>query len=72
MQLIKSKRKINSRKMESDFDEIVFSLTNGCFTDPNQGNVPHIKLKEMNDYCEAKGIEPYELTIEEREQFIIR
>ena len=72
MQLIKSKRKINNSKTEPDFDEIVFSLTNGCFTDLNPGNIPDMKLKEMNDYCESEGIEPYELTSKEREQFIIR
>lgn len=57
--------------MKIDLDDIVASLTGGIYTVPNETST-RFNLHEMDKYCRSKNIEPYQLSKEERESFIVK
>lgn len=52
-------------------EEFEDGFPDGVYTAPSSPNEPRIKLKEMYQYCREKGINPADLTDEEREKFLV-
>lgn len=43
----------------------------GVFTDPNPKDTARILVRDLFQYCKKHGIEPKDLSEEERKQFIV-
>ena len=55
------------KKMEA-FEE---GFPDGVYAIPSGPNDPKVKVKALFEYCKEKGVDPEDLTDEEREQFLV-
>ncbi|MDA1918268.1 MULTISPECIES: hypothetical protein [Bacillus cereus group] len=62
---------MDKSKLIKEMEEFEDGFPDGVYTAPSSPNEPRIKLKEMYQYCREKGINPADLTDEEREKFLV-
>lgn len=65
--MVLNDRKKKEVKMDLAFDD---RFPGGVFTLPSSANQRKVKVRTLFDYCKEKGVEPYELTEQEKEQFL--
>ncbi|HHP5665113.1 MULTISPECIES: hypothetical protein [unclassified Bacillus cereus group] len=58
-------------KLRREMEEFEAGFPDGVYTAPSSPNEPRIKVKEMYQYCREKGVDPEDLTDEEREKFLV-
>lgn len=58
-------------KLKREMEEFEAGFPDGVYVASSSRNEPLIKLKEMYQYCREKGVQPNDLTDEEREQFFV-
>ncbi len=58
-------------KLRREMEEFEADFPDGVYTAPSSPNEPRIKVKEMYQYCREKGVDPEDLTDEEREKFLV-
>ncbi|WP_088010797.1 hypothetical protein [Gottfriedia acidiceleris] len=52
-------------------DKFEKGFPDGVYVEPSYKNEPRIKVKALFKYCNERGLEPKDLSEEERKQFII-
>lgn len=58
-------------KLKSEMEEFEVGFPDGVYTVPMFPNSPRIKVKALFEYCRNKGVDPEDLTDEEREKFFV-
>jgi hypothetical protein len=58
-------------KLRREMEEFEAGFPDGVYTVPSGPNEPRVKVKALFEYCREKGIDPGDLTDEEREQFLV-
>ncbi|MCU5165941.1 hypothetical protein OCD92_27755 [Bacillus paranthracis] len=58
-------------KLRREMEEFEAGFPDGVYSAPSSPNEPRIKVKEMYQYCREKGVDPEDLTDEEREKFLV-
>ncbi|WP_256703262.1 hypothetical protein [Bacillus cereus] len=58
---------VNRIKMER-FER---GFPDGVYVEPSDKKEPRIKVKALFEYCDKRGVQPQDLTDEEREQFLV-
>ncbi|MGH0775273.1 hypothetical protein ACQVSN_26975 [Bacillus mobilis] len=55
------------RKQMEDFEA---GFPDGVYVAPSSKDEPNIKVKALCEYCRERGVDPQDLTDEERQQFL--
>lgn len=58
-------------KIKREMEEFEAGFPSGVYVIPSGPNEPRIKVREMYQYCREKGIDPEDLTEEERDKFLV-
>ncbi|QKE76205.1 hypothetical protein HPK19_25690 (plasmid) [Arthrobacter citreus] len=58
-------------KLRKEIEEFEDGFPDGVYCVPRDPNEPRIKVRKLFEYCREKGVDPIDLTDEEREQFLI-
>lgn len=58
-------------KLIKEIEEFEAGFPDGVYAAPSSPNEPRIKVKALFEYCREKGVDPEDLTDEEREQFLV-
>ncbi|HDR6313119.1 TPA: hypothetical protein QCU60_005147 [Bacillus cereus] len=58
-------------KLKREMEEFEAGFPDGVYAAPSSSNEPRIKVKALFEYCREKGVDPEDLTDEEREQFLV-
>lgn len=58
---------INKIKM----DRFEREFPDGVYVEPSDNKEPRVKVRALFKYCNERGVEPKDLTDEEREQFLV-
>lgn len=58
-------------KLKREMEEFEAGFPDGVYAVPSSSNEPRIKVKALFEYCREKGVDPEDLTDEEREQFLV-
>lgn len=64
------KEKREELEKHCTFDEIVYELTGGIYTDTS-ANEPKIYVRKLIEYCKEKNINPSDISQEDYEKFMI-
>lgn len=57
--------------MLNELDEFEKGFPDGVYVKPSSKKEPRVKVKALFKYCNERGVEPKDLTDEEREQFLV-
>ncbi|MCU5391991.1 hypothetical protein OCE55_28800 [Bacillus paranthracis] len=60
-----------AEKLIKEMEEFEAGFPDGVYTACSSSNEPRIKVKALFEYCREKGVDPEDLTDEEREQFLV-
>ncbi|MDA2147050.1 MULTISPECIES: hypothetical protein [unclassified Bacillus cereus group] len=58
-------------KLKREMEEFEAGFPDGVYAIPSGPNEPRIKVKVLFEYCKEKGVDPEDLTDEEKEQFLV-
>lgn len=64
------KAKVSDAMLREESKEFEKGFPDGVYVAPGSSKEPRIKMKALFEYCMKKGVDPEDLTDEEREQFI--
>lgn len=59
---------INKINKLNEFEK---GFPDGVYVEPSDKKEPRVKVKALFQYCNERGIQPNDLTEEEREQFLV-
>ncbi|MCU5076999.1 hypothetical protein OB985_05330 [Bacillus cereus] len=55
----------------NEMDNFEKGFPDGVYVAPSSKEQPRVKVKALFQYCNERGIEPKDLTEQEREQFLV-
>lgn len=58
-------------KLRKEMEEFEAGFPDGVYAGPSSSNEPRVKVKALFQFCREKGVDPEDLTDEEREQFLV-
>ncbi|PFZ83055.1 hypothetical protein COL70_28910 [Bacillus pseudomycoides] len=58
-------------KLKREMEEFEAGFPDGVYAARSSPNEPRIKVKALFEYCREKGVDPEDLTDEEREKFLV-
>ncbi|MFE5321541.1 hypothetical protein ACFQ88_22800 [Paenibacillus sp. NPDC056579] len=61
-----------SENMDKQISEFEEGFRDGVYAIPRAQKTPRMNIRAMYDYCCKKGIDPLEMTKEEKEQFLVK